>query len=286
MILLHSWQILLTISILTFAVSTILQRVIMRDAQSDSIAYSIFFQFVTGVIVAIFALVHGFIVPNLFAYIPNIILMIVFYSAANIFILKSLQLIEASEFTVLFVTRAFWTILVAILFLGEKFSLIQFVGTLFVLAGVIVVSYKKNKFKINKGAIFAILGAFCLGVAFTNDAFLVRHFDVMSYEALAFILPSIAIAVVFPKSLKKMKPLFKVPTLTKISFLSLIYAISAVTVFLAYQVGRNAAQLGALNQLSTVITVIFAIIFLKETSDLWKKVLGSVLAFIGAVLIG
>lgn len=93
----------------------------MKDDKSDSVAYSIFFQVATGVILTIFAVIHGFQMPNMLAYWLNILLMIFFYAAANIAIFKSLQLIEASEFTVLFVTRSFWTILAAVLFLGEKF---------------------------------------------------------------------------------------------------------------------------------------------------------------------
>lgn len=258
----------------------------MKAADSDSVAYSIFFQIATGIILFIFALIYGFHMPNIFRYWPNILLMTVLYSSANVAIFTSLQLVEASEFTVLFVTRAFWTIFAAVLFLGEKFSFIEFIGTCLVLAGVIFVSVKKSKFTLNRGTLFALLGAILMGFAFTNDAFLVRHFDVISYEAVAFILPGIALSLVFPKSLKKMKPLLKVDTLMKISFLALVYGLSAVTVFLAYQVGHNAAQLGALNQLATVMTVLLAIIVLKETSDLWKKVLGSLLAFIGAILIG
>jgi len=286
MSLFQSWQMLLGISVITFSISTILQRIIMKDADSDSVAYSIFFQIATGIILGVFALMHGFHMPNLLMYWQNILLMIFLYAAANILIFKSLQVIEASEFTVLFVTRAFWTILSAVVFLGERFSFGQLLGTILVLGGVIIVSYKKSNFALNKGAFFAILGAFFLGLGFTNDAFLVRHFDVMSYEAVAFILPGLAIAVVSPKSLRKMKPLFRPMTALKIGTLALIYGISAVTVFVAYQVGHNAAQLGALNQLSTVVTVLFAIIFLRETSNLWKKVLGALLSFVGAVLIG
>ncbi len=281
-----SWQFLIAISIITFSFSTILQRVLMKDNKSDSIAFSILFQILAGVIVGIFALFHGFQMPNLVLYIPNIILMIILYSIANIFIFKSLQLIEASEFTILFVSRAFWTILAAVVLLGEKFLLFQVVGTLFVLGGVILVSYKAKRFIINKGSLYALLGACALGLAFTNDAFLVRHFDVLSYEAIAFILPGLAIMAVFPKSLKRMKPLLGKKTLPKILLLTFIYAISGVTIFLAYQVGRNAAQLGALSQLSTIFTVLLAIFILKETSELWKKMLGSIIAFIGVVLIG
>ena len=74
--------------------------------------------------------------------------------------------------------------------------------------------------------------------------------------------------------------------LKKLGMLSILYAASAITIFSAYQVGRNAAQIAPLNQTSTILTVILAIIFLKERSQLVRKLLGGLLSFIGIVLVG
>lgn len=281
-----SWQILITISVITFSLSTLLQRVLMKNNKTDSVAYSLFFQICTGMVILIYAFIHGFRMPNLLLYPINTLIMISFYAAANIFVFKSLSLIEASEFTILFVSRAFWTILAAVLFLGEKFLPVQILGTLLVILGVIFVSYRKKSFTLNKGSIYALLGAVFLGLAFTNDAFLVSHFDAASYTGIAFILPGLGIAIYSPKSLLKMKSLFKPSILIKLVLLSIVYGTAALTVYLAYQLGHNAAVLGALSQTSTILTVLLAVIFLKETSQLWKKVLGAIIAFIGVVLIG
>lgn len=281
-----NWQILITISVITFSLSTLLQRILMKDNKADSVAYSLFFQICTGVVILVYAFFAGFHMPNLLLYPLNTFIMISFYAAANIFIFKSLSFIEASEFTVLFVTRAFWTILAAVLFLGEKFLPIQILGTCLIVGSVLLVSFKKKDFKFNKGSLYALLGALFLGLAFTNDAYLVGHFDAASYTGIAFILPGLGIALYSPKSLKKMKPLFRPETLIKLIILSIVYGTAAVTVYLAYQMGHNAAVLGAISQLSTILTVLLAIVFLKETSVLWKKAFGAVVAFIGVILIG
>jgi len=46
------------------------------------------------------------------------------------------------------------------------------------------------------------------------------------------------------------------------------YEISAITIFLAYQVGKNATQIAPLNQPVTIITVVLSVICLKEKTDL------------------
>jgi len=74
--------------------------------------------------------------------------------------------------------------------------------------------------------------------------------------------------------------------LVKFFFLSLFYGTAAVTVYLAYKLGNNAAVLGAISQTSTILTVLLSVVLLKETSSLWKKLLGSLLSFIGVLLIG
>lgn len=282
----HSWQFLLTVSVITFSISTILQRILMKNNKTDAVAYSFFFQIYTGIFILIYAFLTGFHMPNLLQYPLNTFIMISFYAAANIFIFKSLSLIEASEFTVLFVSRAFWTILAAVIFLGERFVLLQILGTICIMLGVVIVSYKKGAFSFNKGALYALLGALFLGLAFTNDAFFVKRFDVASYTGVSFILPSLGILLYSPKVVKNLKPLFAAAVLGKLSLLSLFYATAAITVYLAYKVGSNVAVLSALSQLSTIFTVLLAVVFLKETSSLWKKLLGSLLAFIGVVLIG
>lgn len=258
----------------------------MKDNKTDSVSYSIFFQIFTGVVTGIFAFFHGFHMPNFLPVIPNVVLMIFCYSTATILVFKSLALIEASEFTVLFVTRGFWTVLTAVVFLGEAFSIIQILGAILIGAAVVLVSYKAKKFTLNRGSVYAIVAAILFGIGFTNDAFLVRRFDAASYEAVAFVLPGIVLLAVYAKSIKKMASLFVPHILLKLFLLCTIYATAAVTVVLAYQAGRNAAQLGALSQTTTILTVLFAVIFLKETSNLWKKIIGAVLAFVGIVLIG
>src|SRR5260221_13876494 len=105
-------------------------------------------------------------------------------------------------------------------------------------------------------------------------------------EAIAFILPAIAMLFVYPKTITKMKELLLPGVFWKLLVFSILWGTGAVTIFLSYQIGRNAAQLSVLAQTSTILTVILSILILKETSNLWKKELGSVLAFLGVILIG
>lgn len=280
-----NWQILLSISVITYSISVLLQRVLLKNDKSDPIAYSIVFQLLTGILIGIYAVLNGFSTPNLVPLIPNLVLMTILYGAGNVFIFNALKMIDASEFTIVFASRALWTIIGAIIFLKESFSAQQSLGTFLIIASIILVSWKKQKFTFSKGFIFSILAALSFGFAFTNDAFIVNNFDVPSYLTIAFIIPSLAVWAIYPKSTVKMKPLFEKKTLMKLGLLGVFYAISSITIFLAYQVGKNASQIAPLNQTATIITVMLSVVFLKERSDLLRKLIGAIISFIGAFLV-
>jgi len=280
-----SWQILVAVSVVTYSVSVLLQRILLKDEKIDSVAFSIVFQLLTGVLILGYALMRGFSSPNLLPLLPNLALMTFLYGAGNVFIFKALKAIEASEFTIIFATRTVWIILAAVLFLSEQFSLVQLLGTGLILSSVVLVSWQKG-LKLSRGVLLSLAAAACFGLAFANDAFIIRNFDVPSYLGIAFIVPALAVWMVFPKSSSKMLPMLKKSFLKKLGVLSVLYATSAITIFLAYQIGRNAAQIAPLNQTSTVLTVLLAIIFLGEKSQLTRKLIGAVLSFIGIILVG
>ena len=280
-----NWQILVAVSVVTYSVSVLLQRILLKDEKIDSVAFSIVFQLLTGALILGYALTRGFSSPNLLPLLPNLALMTFLYGAGNVFIFKALKAIEASEFTIIFATRTVWIILAAVLFLSEQFSLVQLLGTGLILSSVVLVSWQKG-LKLSRGVLLSLAAAACFGLAFANDAFIIRNFDVPSYLGIAFIVPALAVWMVFPKSTSKMLPMLKKSFLKKLGVLSVLYATSAITIFLAYQIGRNAAQIAPLNQTSTILTVLLAIIFLGEKSQLTRKLIGAVLSFIGIILVG
>ncbi|MDP2873809.1 MAG: EamA family transporter [bacterium] len=280
-----NWQLLLAISVSTYAVSILLQRILLKDDKSDPVAYSIVFQLVTGLVILVYALVRGFSVPNLLPILPNLILMTFLYGVGNVLIFKSLKAGEASEFTIVFATRVFWTIAAAIFFLGEAFSLRQGIGTLLIIASIILVSWKDKRFRLGKGGLSGLGAALCFGLAFANDAFILRNFDVPSYLAIAFIVPALMVWLFNPRAAKNMLPLFEKAMLKKLLVLAVLFAVSAITIFLAYQVGKNAAQIAVLGQTATIVTVLLAIVFLREKNDILKKIAGAAISLLGVILV-
>lgn len=183
-----SWQILVAISVVLYSVSVLLQRVILKESNSKPIAYSIFYQFLIGLFMAIIGFLFADMrLPNLKPLSFNLILMAFLYGFSNLFIFKSLKQTEASKFTIVFATRTFFTILASSLLLKELLTGKQFIGVLLIFSGVVLVNLKSARVSFGKGEIFALLGAVCFGLANSNDRYLLRHLDLYPYMAVCFI---------------------------------------------------------------------------------------------------
>ena len=61
--------------------------------------------------------------------------------------------------------------------------------------------------------------------------------------------------------------------------------VGTICFFFAYQVGRNAAQIVPLGGLITIISVLLAILFLKEYENIPNKVIGALVTLVGAALV-
>lgn len=282
-----TWQLFISISVVLYSFSVILQRMILKEDRSRPIAYAIVFQFLTGVVIGIVGFIFSDMslpkqITPLFL---NLLLMTLLYGFSNVFIFKSLKETQASKFTILFATRAFFTVIASSLVLKEFLTKEQLIGTLLIFISVVVVSLKEKRFSFGKGEILALLGATAFGIANTNDRYLLQHFNVYPYVSIGFIAPSILMSFIYPKELKHIKIFLNKKVFTRVFVLSTIYAFSAVTFFFALQIGESSAQVASVNLTSVIITVLLSIALLKERDNIPKKAFGAIISFIGLLLL-
>lgn len=89
----------------------------------------------------------------------------------------------------------------------------------------------------------------------------------------------------YPKKTAAVTKIINKSLIIKMFILAIIYAIFGVTILLAYKYGGDVSQIGAISQISTIITVLLSIVFLKETLHLWKKIVRATLGFLDVILI-
>lgn len=280
-----TWELFLIISIFAEVAGRLLQRILLNKDSSDPVAYSIVVQLFTGILVGAFAVIQGFSIPDISTIWPHLLAMPLLWGITNLLIYKSLKSTEASVFVVLFSTRAIWQILAAMLFLQEVFTLQQMIGTILILGSVFLVSSRGTKFSFKKGELFAIAAAIFFGAAIINDAFVIRTFDVASYLMFGFLTPALLIWILHPKKTHAILGLIKNASIWKTVLLAACFGTAALTTLLAYKTGNNVAQIGALFQISTILTVFAAIFLLNERKSIFVKILAGVISCIGVMLV-
>lgn len=279
-----TWFIFALISVLAIAVANIYQKIAMREEESDPLAASIFFQFILAGMTGIFALFYGFQAPPISQFPLNFIISAVFYAIGTLLIFKAIKEIEASELAILTAFSAVVTIIGAIIFLGENFNLKQGIGAVLVLSAVVMVQ-KKSGLSIKRGVWLALLGESSYAVALLSDTHILRHYDAVSYTPIMSFLPGVILLALNPRVITKFKEYANLSYIKNLSLFSFFYGIQAICYYVALNKGANASQMAPIFRIEIILTVILAVVFLREKDNLIIKTLGAIIAVLGIILI-
>ncbi len=279
-----AWQLLTAISVVTLSISVLLQRLLLHNDKSDPFAYVVVFQGLVAILVAMYAIVHGFHMPNFGKYWFAITVTVLLYGAGHIAYAKTLQKVEASIFTILFATNAIWTMFMGLILFHEHLTAMQIIGVLFIFASVGILAERKGAFKFDSGVLLGLLTGLLFGFATATWAYVGRHADAASWTALSFAGPSLVVLATHPKAVKDMKPFLRGTKFTRMILLGVFFSISAVTLLTAYQRG-NVSLIAPLQQTTIIVTILLAVIFLHERKRLWVKTAAAAICFVGVLLI-
>jgi drug/metabolite transporter (DMT)-like permease len=92
----------------------------------------------------------------------------VLYGAGHIAYAKTLQLVEASAFPILFATQAVWIMGIGVLFFPRILHWWQVLGSLLIFGGVALLSRRPkgaSKFKLEQGVVLGLLTGLLFGIA-------------------------------------------------------------------------------------------------------------------------
>lgn len=280
-----TWFFWTILSVITTALANLFQRVVMRKKDSDPFGTTIIFQFLCGILVALFALSKGFVFPSPGIHFWNLLASAVLWGLSSLYLFKAYQLLESSEIAIITACGAVVTIIASIFFLGETFTLSQFIGTTLIIVSVILINIQKRKtFTLKKGIVYAFIAVVLSGLAVTNDAFILRTYDVVSYTTLGFLLPGVLLLILRPSAIITFKRLSQIEFARPMVLLSLFYTAQAITYYMALT-GAGASQVAPIYRANIILTVLLAVLFLKEKDRLFVKFISAILVTTGVLLI-
>lgn len=281
-----SWQLLIALSVLLFSINGLLHRVMMKHDKSDAYAQSFAFCALVFVSAFVISLVWGrlqttFTIDQMFLFIPMVIL----GSLGAIFAFKGMKLIEASEHTILITSSKLWFLAGTLLVLREAFSLQKIAGGILILVGVTVAQYRKGKLILNSGALYVLMAAFFYAGADITSYLILRNFDALSLVVYSAFFAAVTLYVIRPSLIHKLSFYKKPDRMANIIIVCFNDTLATLFAFTAYQIGRNALQIGPLGATQTIVTVLLALIFLGETDNMSQKLLGAATVVAGAIIL-
>jgi len=173
------------------------------------------------------------------------------------------------------------TIVLATLFLNEKLTTIQILGTALLLIGMVIVSKKHRigTFKFDKYFILMVLSGIMLGISLTAERALQKTTGFTAGTMLSWWSQCAILGIATFATSNKNEYTKKDIAITGV----LRFLQSLSWVILIFSVG-NLSLVSAITTFKIVIIFIAAAIFLKEREDLSRKIIGSLVALAGLLL--
>ncbi len=258
----------------------------MKEEDSDPYAQTIAFYVIVGLFALILSILRGGFKYQISSdQIPYFLIMAIFSATASVLCFSALKLISASEYVILLSSSRLWVVFGAFFLLRESFSFLKVIGTIVIILGITLAEWRKHKFVLNKGVLFALIGAFCFAATELVSFFILRHFDANSFTVYSYLLPVVALLFVNVKSLNKLSFYTRPKNAINLAAVSVGDVVATLFLFYAYQIGRNASQIGPIMAIQTILSVILAIIILKERDYVLNKIVGATLVVAGIVFV-
>lgn len=279
------WQLLVLISVLLFSVNGLFHRALMKDDRADPFAQTIVFYGLVGIFAFIISLSRGgFYYHISLNQLPFFLLLTVFATAAPVLVFEAIKSIEASENSILLSSQRLWIVIGAFIFLHEAFSIQKVIGTLVIIFGISITQWQK-RLVINRGVLLALLAALFYAVGEIISFYILRDFDAASFTVYASLLPVVTLIFIKPNTIPKLTFYLKPKYAFNIAVVSVNDTLATLFLFFAYQTGRNAAQIAPIMATQTIVTVLLAIVILKERNNMSNKIIGAMTVVAGLILV-
>lgn len=189
---------------------------------------------------------------------------------------------ELSISAVLSRTRMLWTPVFAYLIIGEILKTSDYIGIAFLFIGVAIVSSPKKLF-IDKGGIYANSAAVVIALNVVLFK-LAQPFTSTSVALAAHSLPSVILMPIIMKNARKRIKL-NLKMNTNLKLWTIILNLFAMYFFLEAIRAGEASKVNALMQSMMIFSVLSGIIFLKERTNITKKLIGAAITLIGVLFL-
>ncbi len=279
------WIFYLAISIIFFTIFSILTRIGLEQTTYPR-AYTVISEYLCGIIALIFLPLFG--LGNISQVRTQTIILlfvaIIAYAISNFFRFDSFKYEEASVLSAIFPLNNIFAILISIFFFNKSFYTNTGIGLAIILLSSILIGFSHKKLQLSKGIVYAIISAVFLGFAVGLAGSMLTYFSPPFFLALLYFIQAIiSHAIILRTPLYELKHEFMV-TGDLLLLSSALLTMSFLLYLVCFTIG-NITQVIAVNSFSTITVTICAIIFLHERTRVDTKIICSLIAILGMLVI-
>lgn len=274
------WVILAGLGGLSSNLFNFISRYVLRE-KDDSSSWAWFYETLRLTIFLLIALFDFRITVNFNSVILLFSLGITEFISVYLY-MKMHQFSELSISTILSRTRLIWIPVIAFLFLRENLKPMEYLGIVLLFLGVST-TVAPHKFLIDKGAIYAQLAAFVIAI----NVILLKLATPLASSSVILCFYSLPAVFLFPLFMKNSKKRLLEGSKKKVlpKIIATLASVGAGYFLIFALEGGDVSKVNAIYQGMMITGVIAGIILLKERKDILKKIIGTLLALIGVILI-
>lgn len=279
------WFFLALASALIFAAQELLMRILAIRTGSPRIFAVVFNLWGAGFALLLFLLERGSLAGLMglsttqYVLLASTVILYGLYERTQFF---ARQGTDASTFAIIFRLSTVIGFIGAIIFLQEALTPEKISGVLLIISASLLLVFKNPKFAVTPALGYAVLCAVLLGLTSVLDKPASEPLPATLYSFVVWCFPIVIVA--FPKITKKeiVREFhiggWKVALAAFLNVVGYIVYIQALSLAEASRVNPITATTG-------IFTVAGGIYFLKEHGHLWRKIIATIIAFIGVVLL-
>lgn len=274
------WFLLAVLGGLASNVFNFFNRLFLKD-EGDSTAYAWFFSFLR------FAMYGGIMLFDWHLVLTIKSLTVLFLLGITEFIavyfyMKMHANAHLSISTILSRSRLIWIPVFAFFLIGARLSSVEYLGIIVIFLGLSITS-APGKLFVDKGMLYANLAAVFIAV---NAVFMKMALPYGSNSVinLAMVIPPV---ILFPFFMKKTKTRIIAMTKERLTlkvFATALNVLSTYLLIMALRTG-DVSKVNSVYQGMMVVSVLFGIVFLKETEDIGRKLIGMSVSLFGIFLL-
>jgi len=170
-----------------------------------------------------------------------------------------------------------------IVFLGRTFTWLRLLGGVIIVLANMSLFFQKGKFRIGKYEIVKLIAMLCFTAAMTLDVHNSGYFNLGFYMFMSFFAPAVILFVIGQAKPNKVWQELKEGNTLAIIFCALCNGVGAVAILMAYQFEFFLAA--SISSVTVILNVFFAYVFLKERSNLARKLIAAAVILGGLVLV-